>query len=157
MKIIFLDIDGVLNSHRYDKCRSDADGNIDVTRLPLLKQIVDGANANVVLTSTWRRHIDPKSRVADEVGSVLWELFESHGILLYDRTPFIDNDRAQEVRSWLMDHSDVESFVIIDDIKFGWDELDPMVVKTDYLIGRGLEQHHVEKALQILGSAADGQ
>lgn len=156
MKIIFLDIDGVLNSQRYDRTRSDTDGNVDVSRLPLLKSIKDGADAEIVLTSTWRVNWDPKAKSANDVGSMLLDLFLSFGIALYDRTPYIGNDRPREVRTWLNEHPDVESFVIIDDIKFGWEELDPMVVKTDYRIGRGLEQHHVEKALQIL-RAADGR
>ena len=33
MKIIFLDIDGVLNSVRYDRQRTVNQGNIDETRL----------------------------------------------------------------------------------------------------------------------------
>ena len=45
---------------------------------------------------------------------------------------------------------DVDAFVIIDDIKFGWYELAPFVVNTDYRIGRGLEQRHIEKAIKIL-------
>ena len=55
MKIIFLDIDGVLNSAKYDKKRTADDGNIDTTRLPLLKHIVDSTKAKIVLTSTWRK------------------------------------------------------------------------------------------------------
>ena len=41
MKILFLDIDGVLNSRAYD-CRRNwnEQTNIDETRLPLVKEIV---------------------------------------------------------------------------------------------------------------------
>ena len=37
MKIIFLDIDGVLNSSRYDEERAFLDGAIDESRLTLSK------------------------------------------------------------------------------------------------------------------------
>ena len=37
MKIVFLDIDGVLNSQAYDRVRGLYDGVIDESRLPLLK------------------------------------------------------------------------------------------------------------------------
>mgnify|MGYP003308514771 CR=1 FL=1 len=48
MKVIFLDIDGVLNSVRYDRERTPEQGNVDETRLPLLKRIVDAAQAQIV-------------------------------------------------------------------------------------------------------------
>ena len=40
-RIIFLDIDGVLNSVAYDRVRTAEQTNIDQTRLPLLKGLVD--------------------------------------------------------------------------------------------------------------------
>ena len=52
MKIIFLDIDGVLNSRQYDAVRGAGDGNIDTSRLPLLKELIDTTGAMVVLTTT---------------------------------------------------------------------------------------------------------
>ena len=58
MKVIFLDIDGVLNSIKFDRLRM-RDGRsdfIDESRLPLLKQIVDSTNAVIVLSTTWRVH-----------------------------------------------------------------------------------------------------
>ena len=59
MKILFLDIDGVLNSRAYDCRRNWNDKtNIDETRLPLVKEIVEKTGAEIVLTSTWRRHLD---------------------------------------------------------------------------------------------------
>ena len=46
MKILFLDIDGVLNSRAYDRRRNwDEQTNIDETRLPLLREIVDRTGA----------------------------------------------------------------------------------------------------------------
>jgi len=40
MKIIFLDVDGVLNSSSYFKNRKDRYNDIDETRLPFLKNII---------------------------------------------------------------------------------------------------------------------
>ena len=55
MKILFLDIDCVLNSREYDCRRNWNDQtNIDETRLPLVKEIVKKTGAEIVLTSTWR-------------------------------------------------------------------------------------------------------
>ena len=52
MKILFLDIDGVLNSWRYDQERISLQDNIDETRLPLLSRIVSSTNTKIVLTSS---------------------------------------------------------------------------------------------------------
>ena len=59
MKVIFLDIDGVLNSRAYDRKRNwDELTNIDESRLPLVKNIVDETGARIVLSSTWKTHWD---------------------------------------------------------------------------------------------------
>ena len=51
MKVIFLDIDGVLNSSAYDRKRDwDKLTNIDESRLPLVKRIVDETGAKIVLS-----------------------------------------------------------------------------------------------------------
>ncbi len=53
MKIIFLDIDGVLNSRTYDRKRNwNEQTDIDESRLPLVKEIVDSTGAEIVLSST---------------------------------------------------------------------------------------------------------
>lgn len=150
MKIIFLDIDGVLNSRQYDANRKETEGNIDETRLLLLKQLIDRTKARIVLTSTWRCHWDPTGQHTDEIGKALEAAFKRYGISLYDKTPEKNNNRSKEICEWLEQHQDADTFVIIDDIKFGWDKLEPYVVKTDYRIGRGLEQEHMEKAIKIL-------
>ena len=150
MKVIFLDIDGVLNSRQYDLNRGENEGNIDISRLSLLKQLVLCTGAKIVLTSSWRTYWDANGEQTDEIGKELEGSFLHSGITLFDKTPDIDNDRAKEIKSWLELHPNVVSFVIIDDMKFGWGELETNVVKTDYLIGRGLEVQHVEKAISIL-------
>lgn len=40
MKVIFLDIDGVLNSCVFDRQRTEKDGNIDKTRLVFIKKLL---------------------------------------------------------------------------------------------------------------------
>ena len=149
MKIIFFDIDGVLNSHQYDADRGTAEGNVDVSRLLLLKQLVDQTGAKIVLTSSWRYHWDPAGECTDEIGKELEDTFGEFEIYLYDKTPDLDNDRAKEINKWLAMNRDVDAFVVIDDIKFGWYELAPFVVNTDYRIGRGLEERQIEKAIKI--------
>lgn len=153
MRVIFLDIDGVLNSARYDKNKSATDGNIDVSRLLLIKSLIDRTGANVVLSSSWRCHWDPLGKETNETGREIEDIFNQCSIKLFDRTPLLGGNRSKEIRAWLSGREDVESFVIIDDIKFGWGELENYVVKTDYRIGNALEQMHIDKAIEILTKA----
>ena len=154
-KIIFLDIDGVLNSVKYDRLRTESDGNIDVTRLVLLKELVDYSNADIVLSSTWRKHWDPDADKCDAIGNELNETFRKFGLSIFGKTPYIGYcDRSVEIKAWLDAHTGVyDSFVILDDMLGGWGELAPFLVKTDSYIGRGLERSHIEKAKTILSKA----
>ena len=51
VKLLFLDVDGVLNS--MDRCGGDGDG-LDEDKLRLLKQIIDATSAEIVISSSWR-------------------------------------------------------------------------------------------------------
>lgn len=145
-----MDIDGVLNSARYDREKEMGDGNIDCSRLSLLKNLTEETGARIVLSSTWRMHWDPTGKSSTPDGKALEALFSDAGVPLYDKTPFLGTSRAREIRAWLAAHKEAERFVILDDIKFGWEELDPYVIKTDYRIGYGLEEAHVRQAKEIL-------
>ena len=152
MKIVFLDIDGVLNSNAYDRMRGLYDGPIDESRLPLLKRLLEKGQAQAVLTSSWRRHWDPEGIETDYTGKMLEEQFYKFDIELYDKTPEL-GARAEEITAWLRGaEEEIESFVILDDIFFGWGTLAPRLVRTDARIGRGLEEHHITEALEILNT-----
>ena len=148
-KIIFLDIDGVLNSRVYDRERTLNDGNIDPTRLPLLREIVERTEAKIVLSSSWRKHWDKAREARDAIGEELNETFSAAGLEIYDKTPVI-GDRAKEISAWLKCHPEVYEYVIFDDIFGGWGEHEGHLVKTSPLIGRGLTEKHVSDAIRIL-------
>ena len=117
MKILFLDIDGVLNSRAYD-CRRNWNGqtNIDETRLPLVKEIVEKTGAEIVLTSTWRRHLDGAMNACDEAGEYVVSTFSKHGLRIFSKTPDFGRgaSRRDEVAAWLSEHDKtVETFVIL--------------------------------------------
>ena len=152
MKVIFLDIDGVLNSIAFDRERTSEQGNIDETRLPLLKQILDETGALIVLSSSWRKHWDKEPSLCDNLGAEINSIFAIYDIAIYDKTPRLQsNDRAEEIRLWLSQNESTTAYAILDDIAFGWGaDLQEHLVKTNSRIGRGLEYFHVEKATEIL-------
>lgn len=157
-KIIFLDIDGVLNSARYERIRTENDGNIDESRLPLLQKIVDETGAEIVLSSTWRLHWSENETECDRVGKELNTLLARYGLHIKDKTPVLGTSylRADEIAAWLKTHEgEYDTFVILDDTFSGWCDLQNYLVKTDFLIRRGLEEKHVQKAIEILNGKTE--
>ena len=154
MKIIFLDIDGVLNSKAYDYKRNwNEQTYIDETRLPLLKKIVDETGARIVLSSTWREHWEKQSEKCDGDGIYMNNTFQKFGLEIYDKTPYLglSADRPEEIKAWLeCAEEPIESFVIIDDYRYGWGSLADNFVKTNPNFGLGLEEEHVQRAIEIL-------
>lgn len=70
MKLIFLDVDGVLNSHRNILAfggwpwpnieeGSNAEKNLDPIAIGMLRAICEKTEAKIVLSSTWRLHVEP--------------------------------------------------------------------------------------------------
>ena len=155
MKIIFLDIDGVLNSREYDRNRDyTKQTNIDETRLPYVKQIVDKTGAAIVLSSTWRRHWSSNRDRCDGDGLYMTDLFAKYGLTIYDKTPdgnFVD--RHDEIKHYMLYSGEpISSFVIIDDYGFGWGEFSDRFVKTDPYGSLGIDEDVVKRAVEILNN-----
>ena len=103
MKVIFLDIDGVLNCSKTRNPRK-LPYVVDKRLLALLKRMLKRTGAKIVLSSTWR--IDPVGRFAAK----------HHGIPVYDYSPDMPKSpRHQEIKRWLRQHPSVTRYAIIDD------------------------------------------
>lgn len=102
-RILFLDVDGVLNSR--DDCGLDGLGD---SHLHQLKRIVDEVECVIVLTSSWR--------LADDLTAKLMRAFDRHGIPIWiDLTPDLSGDRAEEIQAWIESHGPCVGVVIDDD------------------------------------------
>lgn len=152
MKVIFLDVDGVLNSDDYfDKTMNlniqGIESEIDVEKIKILKKAIVETGAKVVLSSSWRY-----TRKAQE----LKELLSHYGIYT-DSTPFIQNKRGLEIKKWLIDNSDVDDYVILDDEIF--DSYDQELIKrlikisdgNGHGFGKGLLDKDVDEIIKRLG------
>ena len=111
MKIIFLDIDGVLNCEKTPNPRKFP-YVIDKKLLTRLNRLLERTKARVVLSSSWR--CDPIGLLAAKHWGV----------------PFIDvcpdkpkSTRGKEMQKWLAYHPRVTRFAVIDDED---DELDDL-------------------------------
>ena len=111
MKIIFLDIDGVLNCDKTANPRKFP-YVVDKRLLARLKKLLDRTGAKVVLTSTWR--LDPIGLFAAKH----W------GVPFIDISPDMPkSSRCSEVLTWLSRHPKITRYVIIDDEDDELDEL----------------------------------
>ena len=152
MKVIFLDVDGVLNSDEYfNKIKNlNIDGiqsEIDVEKIKMLNMAINETGAKIVLTSSWRY-----TRNAQELKKLLSE----YGIPT-DSTPFIQNKRGLEIKQYLLENPDVENFIIVDDELFDSydDELIKKLVKISngngHNFGEGLLPKDIDEIIKRLG------
>ena len=153
MKIVFLDIDGVLNSLNYRRRMGMQYFSeiIDRQKMPLLKKIVEATNAKIVLSTTWRKYWNEGESQLDPAGENINRIFGEYGMSVYSKTPVLENSgRAAEIKAWLRRNPYVEGFVILDDKDFGWPaDLRAHFIRTD-LNGDGLEEAQVREAIAVL-------
>lgn len=157
-KIIFLDIDGVLNSMDYFGQTKDCKGYTEINpeKVKLLKEIVDRTGAEIVLSSTWRDLGKRKNEPEHPMYTYLTDTLKEYSMEIVDHTPYIGQDRPKEIKAWLDNQQDKDiSFVSLDDDspKHEYDEVgigDCLVRTSFYEKDGGLRKEHVEKALEIL-------
>jgi len=168
MKVLFLDIDGVLNSDRtlYD------DVSLEDDLIMNLKAIIDKTGAKIILSSSWRcipsavqklmgkldehdLYLSGLTKDGVEVSTV--EALGFKPTERYTDTDYsgscpkdITHDRGAEIAVWLDEHQDrVDSFVILDDEDYDIKLYYPShLVLTRY--ETGLTEANVEEAIKIL-------
>lgn len=121
MKVIFLDMDGVLNNAEWMKARdTDPDvkeedrrwvGMIDPAAVEVLNEIVAKSGAKVVVSSTWRLIHPP----ADMQRFLEARGFKGEIIGSTPRSALRDCQRGDEIKRWLDQHEEVTEFVALDD------------------------------------------
>ena len=149
MKIIFLDFDGVLNSERYIKTRVDGIG-INPQKMLLLKRICDETKAKIVLTTSWREHWDKDSSLCDSIGNLINNIFGEYSLNIYDKTEKLAT-REEEIEAFINKHTDIESFVVLDDAFLSSPTLKNNFIKTSFYKD-GLCENDVIKATEILNA-----
>ena len=150
MKVIFVDVDGVLNSDGFiDSVKGSQD--IDIKTIRLLKNAVNKTGAQIVMDTSFRY---TKSFLKVQ------EMLLQNGIL-FDKTPFIDNERGKEIKQYLAEHKDIEDYILLDDVIFPDfdDELLEHLIKMDDTnsrgIGKGLQEKDVEEIIRRFGRKKD--
>ena len=103
MKVIFFDIDGVLNCTDTPNPRKFP-YIIDARLLRRFKRLLKQCKAKGVLSSSWR--VDP-------IGLLAAKHF---GVPFIDVCPDMPSEpRCVEIRAWLLEHPEVARYAVIDD------------------------------------------
>jgi hypothetical protein len=108
MKIIFLDIDGVLNVISQGRDRFGAIFHQHFVNN--LKHIIDNTDAKIVISSTWRMS-------GLEIMQEMWKERNLPGEVIGITPTNMSwlHNRGAEIKDWLDKHRNVNNYVIIDD------------------------------------------
>lgn len=176
MKIIFLDIDGVLNSdysERKDGPRICGYTGIESSLVKKLRQIVEATDARIILVSSWKdaysNYLNHKKGINlnleytfsdDAIGKYLYNKLSKQHLhildttLTYERNPYT---RGNGIDRYIKDYNAVHvsdqitNFVILDDEIFNdYQDYNLMqyLVKTNPAVG--LSDENVADAINIL-------
>ena len=135
MRVIFLDIDGVLNTN--------SDREISSDKLKLLSELVFKTGAEVVLSSSWRNWWNnPKTNIPGSFITKWKNQFLDNNISI-TLTTELECPKNLSIEKFIIQH-DVKSFVVLDD-----EPIDTInLVQTD--AEQGLTQFDCQKAAQFL-------
>jgi hypothetical protein len=162
VKVLFLDIDGVLNSSQHFKRTTELRNktsklgldyqdsewltNIDPICTNYLKQLMRMIpDLNIVISSTWR-----KSHPIGLFKKNLSEMLSISPDRILDKTPSLHGDgqvRGDEIQDWLNNHPEVTKFAILDDDS-DMAHLKDKLFKTTW--EHGLQMEHIQNIARYL-------
>lgn len=154
MKILFFDVDGVMNSHRTAVGLGGfghmALGILNMTDIEvrrvtrwdpvavgMLNRLLKETRCKIVVSSVWRKGATLKE--------LRW-LFEAHGLpksVIVGKTKSHPSGfRGREIRQWLTDHKHlgIEDYLILDDDSDFFKFQKPRHVKTKHEVGLGFHE-----------------
>ena len=171
MRIIFLDVDGVLNS-ALTKDRFNGMMGLDDRFLHNLSVLVKNSSQSdetkIVLSSSWRVGKDKDGKAIPGHYKYLEQRLKEYGLSIYDETPVVryskdgySNHRGREIATWLYLHreEDITGIVILDDVAFDdfrTYHFGPYLAKSIYFSEYGgFIEPLADKALKILDKGFD--
>jgi len=154
MKVIFLDIDGVLNL--YCESRDEYGCCFHQHLVDNLKRLIDKTGAKIVISSTWRfsglvimKEMWEKRNLPGEVVGITPNFMKHYGTTLC---------RGKEIDAYLEEHPEINNYVILDDDN----DMEPHQLKNFVMtsgnkdhsdcvdVGYGLTKECTDLAIKIL-------
>jgi len=146
MKVLFLDIDGVINSKRtsiafnaYPTSEEVGITKFDNVALRLIQKVCKDTKTNIILSSSWRFDSNWK------------DLGKRLNLPIIDRTPLhvpSDVRRGYQVEAFLNAHPEIDKYAIVDDINEFLPNQLPYFVQTDE--HNGLSYENYKRLLWLL-------
>lgn len=157
VKILFLDIDGVVNSETFYTKRANGEygdkpyplSEFDPEAVAQVSRIINETGANLVISSSWR-HTDGLRSIFKNVGL-------RGRALDFEITPYLGTIRGLEIKKYIDEYpnkhngDEIETYCIVDDdIDMLYEQKDNFV-KTDAYYG-GLTKEKADEVIRILNS-----
>ena len=150
MKLLFLDIDGVVNSERFNKERNEMEeykelsypfDSFDFRAIELVNYILDNTDAKLVISSDWR--FDEDLVPCLKYHKLRYDVF---GITPFDKHA----RRGYEIQKYMLSlKCNIENYCIIDDNVYNMIPTQyGNIVQTTY--ENGLTKELADKAIEIL-------
>ena len=155
MKVIFLDVDGVLNTPSSESRCGEYIG-IDDEKVEKLKKIVEKTKTEIVLISTWKKYWRKEEKLKplqDYSATYLDEKLAKQGLKAIDKTKDKADGRYLSRGESILEYvyrNNVENYITLDDCQVDYDGFG----LTDYFIKikrtEGLTEAQGDKAGKIL-------
>ena len=144
-KVLFLDIDGVLNSkffYKYIYRPEESESRLDPYCVILVKKLVQEFSLKIVISSTWRD--GAINRLVNELEKNNLTHFLHEDWL----TPVVrPASRGREIQLWLEDHPDVNEYLILDDNQNLLDHQLNKFIQTNAFMGMVQESYYQARIL----------
>lgn len=132
--VVFLDVDGVLNTRTTVERTPQYYTGIDDARVEILAKAVNKyENADIILTSDWKN-----TRADEEDFCYLISKLEKQGLTLAGKTTDHWNKRGEGILKYLEQHPGIDDFVILDDNEFDFGDYPNLWERL--LITNGIER-----------------
>jgi hypothetical protein len=135
MNLIILDVDGVLNNDHSEQ-------NFEPRMMNNLRHIVETCNAQIVISSDWRRSGSNLARLRAEL------IF--YGMNFIDTTPIRNGEkRKREIAAYLRENPGWSKVVILDDLESAglYKPNQILFIQTDHKLG--LTEEDADKAVNF--------
>ena len=155
MKVIFLDVDGVLNTPSSESRCGEYIG-IDDEKVEKLKKIVEKTKTEIVLISTWKKYWRKEEKLKplqDYSANYLDEKLAKQGLKAIDKAKDKADGRYLSRGESILEYvyrNNVLNYIILDDCQFDYDgcDLTDNYIKTNQI--EGLSEQQVKAACETL-------
>ncbi len=144
MKVLFLDIDGVLNSQEF--LQNNKSEPIDRRNVRVIKNVIDKTGAVIVMSSAWRLWFDDNMMPIEGHSQYLYDILSEFDIEIFAKTPDFSTEeirskktfshvKAKEILAWLNENQSIDKYAVIDDLDLINEEVNAHLVRINGQVG----------------------